>query len=194
MEGTPNGLSWKFYPLHVKINVLMRRYCRKIIVHCLNSRKIYHFFVNRALSVGYFGYATTHEVLAGTLAEISSWRRRYAENVYDLFSERHTWLSAFQRRPGTLFTRCQRLTCAFSTVFVKLILTFAFLNVFHDHSEPNFARSALPFLFFFCIFSHVFVGAIEVGEFAIQSQQIVIALEIFLLMLPAEHLVRFLFK
>ncbi|XP_054247311.1 polycystin-1 [Indicator indicator] len=139
------GSIWRIRIWHDNKGLSPSWYLQHVIVRDLQSSKSYFFLVDAWLSVESEDSdgLVEKEVYAASEAELRScWRLLRAE-LQRGFSEKHLWLSLWDRPPRSRFTRLQRATCCCLLIFLFLCANAIWYGVVGNTRLSNVAVSNL---------------------------------------------------
>ncbi|XP_078520977.1 polycystin-1 [Lissotriton helveticus] len=139
------GSLWKIRIWHDNKGLSPSWYLQHVIVKDLQSGKRYFFLANDWLSVGREGrgHMVEKEVLAASDADLRKFSRIFVAELQRGLSEKHVWLSMWDRPPRSRFTRVQRATCCWLLIFLFFCANAVWYGVVGDvrHSDAAISRS-----------------------------------------------------
>ncbi|XP_069503433.1 polycystin-1 [Ambystoma mexicanum] len=137
------GSLWKIRIWHDNKGLSPSWYLQHVIVKDLHSGKRYFFLANDWLSVGREGrgHMVEKEVLAASESELRKFSRIFVAELQRGLSEKHVWLSMWDRPPRSRFTRVQRATCCWLLIFLFFCVNAVWYGVVSDSRHSDIAIS-----------------------------------------------------
>ncbi|KAE8579014.1 hypothetical protein XENTR_v10023872 [Xenopus tropicalis] len=128
------GNVWKIRLWHDNKGLSPSWYVQHVIIRDLQSKKEYFFLMNDWLSVGReeSGRRVEREIFAASEMELKRFSRIFVAEVQRGVSEKHVWLSMWDRPPRSRFTRVQRATCCALLIFLFLCANAVWYGVVGD--------------------------------------------------------------
>ncbi|KAM4697728.1 polycystin-1 [Rhinophrynus dorsalis] len=139
------GNVWKIRLWHDNKGLSPSWYVQHVIIRDLQSSKNYFFLVNDWLSVGQedSGRRVEREIFAASETELKSFSRIFVAEMQRGISEKHVWLSMWDRPPRSRFTRVQRATCCALLIFLFLCANAIWYGVVGDQNHGDGAVSTM---------------------------------------------------
>ncbi|XP_043944837.1 polycystin-1 [Protopterus annectens] len=139
------GSIWKIRIWHDNKGLSPSWYLQHVIVKDLQSCKSYFFLVNGWLSLGKGRSEGTveKEVFAATDEELKKFSRIFIAELQRGFSEKHIWLSLWDRPPRSRFTRVQRATCCMLLILLFGCASAVWYGTVGDISQGNVTVSSV---------------------------------------------------
>ncbi|KAM8960057.1 polycystin-1 [Pelodytes ibericus] len=136
------GNVWKIRLWHDNKGLSPSWYVQHVIIRDLQSSKNFFFLVNDWLAVGQEdgGCRVEREIFAASEAELKRFSRIFMAEMQRGISEKHVWLSMWDRPPRSRFTRVQRATCCALLIFLFLCANAVWYGVVGD---KNFGDRAV---------------------------------------------------
>lgn len=137
------GNVWKIRLWHDNKGLSPSWYVQHVIIRDLQSSKSYFFLVNDWLSVGQedSGRRVEKEIFAASETELKRFSRIFVAELQRGISEKHVWLSMWERPPRSRFTRVQRATCCAVLIFLFLCANAVWYGVVGDRNHGDGAVS-----------------------------------------------------
>ncbi|XP_075035423.1 polycystin-1 isoform X2 [Mixophyes fleayi] len=137
------GNVWKIRLWHDNKGLSPSWYVQHVIIRDLQSGKSYFFLVNDWLSVGQedSGRRVEKEIFAASETELRRFSRIFMAELQRGISEKHVWLSMWDRPPRSRFTRVQRATCCALLIFLFLCANAVWYGVVGDRNYGGGAVS-----------------------------------------------------
>ncbi|XP_056391560.1 polycystin-1 isoform X2 [Hyla sarda] len=137
------GNVWKIRLWHDNKGLSPSWYVQHVIIKDLQRSKNYFFLVNDWLSVGQeeTGRRVEKEIFAASETELKRFSRIFMSEVQRGVSEKHVWLSMWDRPPRSRFTRVQRATCCALLIFLFLCANAVWYGVVGDKNHGDRAVS-----------------------------------------------------
>ncbi|KAM4632478.1 polycystin-1 [Discoglossus pictus] len=131
------GNVWKIRLWHDNKGLSPSWYVQHVIIRDLQSNKNYFFLVNDWLSVGQeeSGRRVEREVFAASETELKRFSRIFMAELQRGISEKHVWLSMWDRPPRSRFTRVQRATCCALLIFLFLCANAVWHGLVRDKNH-----------------------------------------------------------
>ncbi|XP_075421835.1 polycystin-1 isoform X2 [Ascaphus truei] len=142
---TSLGNVWKIRLWHDNKGLSPSWYVQHVIIRDLQSNKNYFFLANDWLSVGQdeSGHRVEKEIFAASETELKRFSRIFTAELQRGISEKHVWLSMWDRPPRSRFTRVQRATCCALLIFLFLCANTIWYGVVGDRNHGTGAVSQL---------------------------------------------------
>jgi len=102
---------------------------------------------------------------------LPAFQEAFRKTLSGTLYESHLWMSSVTKRPGSSFTRVQRVTCCFCVVSTTMLVNAMFFNL---SSEAE--------------------GAIKIGPLKVSMRQVIITLQSCLIIAPINFLIVAIFK
>ncbi|KAG8557423.1 hypothetical protein GDO81_016629 [Engystomops pustulosus] len=137
------GNVWKIRLWHDNKGLSPSWYVQHVIIKDLQRAKNYFFLVNDWLSVGQeeSGWRVEKEIFAASETELKRFSRILMAELQRGISEKHVWLSMWDRPPRSRFTRVQRATCCALLIFLFLCANAVWYGVVGDQNHGDRAVS-----------------------------------------------------
>ncbi|XP_053326768.1 polycystin-1 [Spea bombifrons] len=137
------GNVWKIRLWHDNKGLSPSWYVQHVIIRDLQSSKNFFFLVNGWLSVGQedSGRRVEREIFAASETELKRFSRIFTAELQRGISEKHVWLSMWDRPPRSRFTRVQRATCCALLIFLFLCANAVWYGVVGDRNHGDGAVS-----------------------------------------------------
>ncbi|XP_063790969.1 polycystin-1 isoform X2 [Pseudophryne corroboree] len=137
------GNVWKIRLWHDNKGLSPSWYVQHVIIRDLQSSKNFFFLVNDWLSVGQeeSGRRVEKEIFAASETELKRFTRIFVAELQRGISEKHVWLSMWDRPPRSRFTRVQRATCCAVLIFLILCANAVWYGVVGDRNYGGGAVS-----------------------------------------------------
>ncbi|XP_044160778.1 polycystin-1 isoform X2 [Bufo gargarizans] len=137
------GNVWKIRLWHDNKGLSPSWYVQHVIIKDLQRSKNYFFLVNDWLSVGQeeSGRRVEKEIFAASETELKRFSRIFMAELQRGVSEKHVWLSMWERPPRSRFTRVQRATCCALLIFLFLCANAVWYGVVGDKNHGDRAVS-----------------------------------------------------
>uniref|UniRef100_H3A3K9 Polycystin 1, transient receptor potential channel interacting n=1 Tax=Latimeria chalumnae TaxID=7897 RepID=H3A3K9_LATCH len=134
------GSIWKIRIWHDNKGLSPSWYLQHVIVKDLQNSESYFFLVNDWLSVDNEKNEgmVEKEVLIATDAELTRFSRLFVAELQRGFSEKHIWLSLWERPPRSRFTRVQRATCCTVLIYLFFCANAVWYGVVGDKRYSMF--------------------------------------------------------
>ncbi|XP_018416527.1 PREDICTED: LOW QUALITY PROTEIN: polycystin-1 [Nanorana parkeri] len=142
------GNVWKIRLWHDNKGLSPSWYIQHVIIRDVQSSKNFFFLVNDWLSVGQedSGRRVEKEIFAASETELKRFSRIFMAELQRGISEKHVWLSMWDRPPRSRFTRVQRATCCAVLIFLFLCANVVWYGVVGDRNHGDGAVSqVVPF-------------------------------------------------
>ncbi len=97
-------------------------FLKYIIVYDLQTREKFYFVCEEWLAAEKGDGKIERNIISVSENEFRNLKRNN-ERLIDLFSDFHLWYSVFSKPIGSLFTRFNRVTCCFLSVYASMLLT-----------------------------------------------------------------------
>ncbi|XP_067100237.1 LOW QUALITY PROTEIN: polycystin-1-like [Osmerus mordax] len=132
------GEVWKIRLWHDNTGLDPSWYVQHVVVLDPQSDRLFYFLVDGWLSVDQRSPALEREVLASCPEDLSQFRRVLSSQLIYGLTERHLWLSLWERPAHSRFTRGQRVTCCALLLHLYLGLGALWYGATgtHGHSGP----------------------------------------------------------
>ncbi|XP_068100439.1 polycystin-1 isoform X2 [Hyperolius riggenbachi] len=137
------GNIWKIRLWHDNKGLNPSWFVQHVIIRDLQSSKNYFFLVNDWLSVGQeeSGRRVEKEIFAASETELKRFSRIFMAELQRGISEKHVWLSMWDRPLRSRFTRVQRATCCAVLIFLFLCANAVWYGVVSDRNHGDVAVS-----------------------------------------------------
>ncbi|XP_073504484.1 polycystin-1 isoform X1 [Phyllobates terribilis] len=137
------GNVWKVRLWHDNKGLSPSWYVQHVIIKDLQRSKNYFFLVNDWLSVGQeeSGRRVEKEIFAASETELKRFSRIFMAELQRGITEKHVWLSMWDRPPRSRFTRVQRATCCALLIFLFLCANAVWYGVVGDKNHGDRAVS-----------------------------------------------------
>ncbi|XP_069840130.1 polycystin-1 isoform X2 [Dendropsophus ebraccatus] len=137
------GNVWKIRLWHDNKGLSPSWHVQHVIIKDLQRSKNYFFLVNDWLSVGQEenGRRVEKEIFAASETELKRFSRIFMAELQRGVSEKHVWLSMWDRPPRSRFTRVQRATCCAVLIFLFLCANAVWYGVVGDKNHGHRAVS-----------------------------------------------------
>ncbi|XP_075686667.1 polycystin-1 isoform X2 [Rhinoderma darwinii] len=137
------GNVWKIRLWHDNKGLGPSWYVQHVIIKDLQRSKNYFFLVNDWLTVGQedSGRRVEKEIFAASESELKRFSRIFMAELQRGISEKHVWLSMWDRPPRSRFTRVQRATCCALLIFLFLCANAVWYGVVGDNNHGDRAVS-----------------------------------------------------
>ncbi|XP_066432663.1 polycystin-1 isoform X1 [Eleutherodactylus coqui] len=131
------GNVWKIRLWHDNKGLSPSWYVQHVIIKDLQRSKNYFFLVNDWLSVGQeeSSRRVEKEIFAASETELKRFSRIFMAELQRGVSEKHVWLSMWDRPPRSRFTRVQRATCCALLIFLFLCANAVWYGVVGDKNH-----------------------------------------------------------
>jgi len=96
-------------------------FLKYIIVYDLQTREKFYFVCEEWLAAEKGDGKIERNIISVSENEFRNLKRNN-ERLIDLFSDFHLWYSVFSKPIGSLFTRFNRVTCCFLSVYASILL------------------------------------------------------------------------
>ncbi|KAM9305451.1 polycystin-1 [Gastrophryne carolinensis] len=139
------GNVWKIRLWHDNKGLSPSWYVQHVIIRDLQSSKNYFFLVNDWLSVGQeeSGRRVEKEIFVASETELKRFSRIFKAEFQRGISEKHIWLSMWDRPPRSRFPRVQRATCCAVLIFLFLCANAVWYGVVGDRNHGEVAVSQM---------------------------------------------------
>ncbi|CAH2307448.1 polycystin-1 [Pelobates cultripes] len=133
------GNVWKIRLWHDNKGLSPSWYVQHVIIRDLQSNKNFFFLVNDWLSVGQedSGRRVEREIFAASETELKRFSRIFMAELQRGISEKHVWLSMWDRPPRSRFTRVQRATCCALLIFLFLCSNSVWYGLVRDKNHGD---------------------------------------------------------
>ncbi|PAA75210.1 hypothetical protein BOX15_Mlig002173g1 [Macrostomum lignano] len=101
-------------------------YCNSVVVIDLQTRRRYHFVLNRWLAVEEDDGVVDRVVPVAGLEELKDFNYMFSTQTKKDLTDGHLWLSIMARPPESRFTRVERVACCLFLLFLTMVTTCMF--------------------------------------------------------------------
>uniref|UniRef100_A0A4W3IKU7 Polycystin 1, transient receptor potential channel interacting n=1 Tax=Callorhinchus milii TaxID=7868 RepID=A0A4W3IKU7_CALMI len=133
------GRVWKIRVWHDNRGLSPSWYLQHVIIKDLQTNESYYFLVNDWLSVDNDRNRglVEKEVLMATEAELKDFGRIFIAEIQQGLSEKHIWLSVWDRHPRSRFTRVQRVTCCLVLIYLVFCAGAVWYGIIRDINNSD---------------------------------------------------------
>ena len=143
-----------------------------IVVREQKTSQEWKFLCNQWFSPNKDGGKIARKLLVESTNSFPEFQETFRARLSGTLYEKHLWMSLVTKRPGSSFTRTQRVTCCLCVIFSAMLANAMFFNMSGEPTEST----------------------IKLGPLKISMKQIIITIQSCLIIAPINFLIVALFK